>query len=169
MERPSRSCLVVMEGTGNPAWAALSTSGLRSLDLPKDLRDSSSLPMATKLARRQCATVPGAASARAGAFASLARHRAGLQQHAAAPSARQRGERAMNRRLSTRNQSLESEFPVEAIRQAGYQAIWRGEKPWNGVAIFAKQAPDVIALRGDWRAKTRCPTGSAVRVAQCRP
>jgi exonuclease III len=61
----------------------------------------------------------------------------------------------MNRRLSTRNQSLESEFPVEAIRQAGYQAIWRGEKPWNGVAIFAKQAPDVIALRGDWRARLK--------------
>ena len=28
-----------MRATGNPAWAALSTSGLRSLDLPKDLRD----------------------------------------------------------------------------------------------------------------------------------
>src|ERR1700722_11224575 len=39
MERPARSCPVAMQATGNPAWAALSTSGLRSLDLPKDFRD----------------------------------------------------------------------------------------------------------------------------------
>jgi putative DNA primase/helicase len=28
-----------MQATGNPAWAALSISGLRALDLPKDVRD----------------------------------------------------------------------------------------------------------------------------------
>jgi putative DNA primase/helicase len=28
-----------MRATGNAAWAALSTSGLRSLDLPRDVRD----------------------------------------------------------------------------------------------------------------------------------
>jgi DNA primase len=28
-----------MQATGNPAWAALSTSGLRSLDLPRNVRD----------------------------------------------------------------------------------------------------------------------------------
>jgi len=28
-----------MVATGHPAWAALSTSGLRALDLPKDVRD----------------------------------------------------------------------------------------------------------------------------------
>jgi putative DNA primase/helicase len=33
------TCLAVMEATGHPAWAALSTSGLRTLDLPKDVRD----------------------------------------------------------------------------------------------------------------------------------
>jgi len=33
------TCLAVMQATGNPAWAALSTSGLRSLDLPRDARD----------------------------------------------------------------------------------------------------------------------------------
>lgn len=33
------TCLAAMRATGHPAWAALSTSGLRSLDLPKDLRD----------------------------------------------------------------------------------------------------------------------------------
>jgi hypothetical protein len=33
------TCLAAMLATGNPAWAALSTSGLRALDLPNDLRD----------------------------------------------------------------------------------------------------------------------------------
>jgi putative DNA primase/helicase len=33
------TCLAAMQATGNPAWAALSTSGLRLLDLPKDLCD----------------------------------------------------------------------------------------------------------------------------------
>jgi hypothetical protein len=33
------TCLAAMQATGHPAWAALSTSGLRSLDLPSDVRD----------------------------------------------------------------------------------------------------------------------------------
>ena len=33
------TCLAAMQATGHPAWAALSTSGLRSLDLPTDVRD----------------------------------------------------------------------------------------------------------------------------------
>lgn len=33
------TCLTAMVATGHPAWAALSTSGLRALDLPKDVRD----------------------------------------------------------------------------------------------------------------------------------
>ncbi len=33
------TCLAAMQATGNPAWAALSTSGLRSLDLPRDVFD----------------------------------------------------------------------------------------------------------------------------------
>jgi hypothetical protein len=33
------TCLAAMQATGNPAWAALSTSGLRSLDLPRILRE----------------------------------------------------------------------------------------------------------------------------------
>ena len=33
------TCLAAMLATGNAAWAALSTSGLRSLDLPRDIRD----------------------------------------------------------------------------------------------------------------------------------
>ena len=33
------TCLAAMQATGLPAWAALSTSGLRSLDLPNRIRD----------------------------------------------------------------------------------------------------------------------------------
>ncbi len=33
------TCLAAMLASGHPAWAALSTSGLRGLDLPKDVRD----------------------------------------------------------------------------------------------------------------------------------
>ena len=33
------TCLAAMQATGNPAWAALSTSGLRALDLPQEVRE----------------------------------------------------------------------------------------------------------------------------------
>jgi hypothetical protein len=33
------TCLAAMQATGHPAWAALSTSGLRSLELPDDIND----------------------------------------------------------------------------------------------------------------------------------
>lgn len=33
------TCLAAMQATGSPGWAGLSTSGLRSLDLPGDMRD----------------------------------------------------------------------------------------------------------------------------------
>jgi putative DNA primase/helicase len=33
------TCLAALQATGHPAWAALSTAGLRSLDLPEDVRD----------------------------------------------------------------------------------------------------------------------------------
>jgi len=32
----------------------------------------------------------------------------------------------------------EERFPIAAIRDAGYEAIWHGQKAWNGVAILAK-------------------------------
>lgn len=31
-------------------------------------------------------------------------------------------------------------FPVDAFREAGYEAIWHGQKSWNGVAILARGA-----------------------------
>jgi exodeoxyribonuclease-3 len=32
----------------------------------------------------------------------------------------------------------EEKFPLEAINEAGYQAIWHGQKSWNGVAILSR-------------------------------
>jgi Endonuclease/Exonuclease/phosphatase family len=37
-------------------------------------------------------------------------------------------------------------FPAEALRQAGYHAVWRGEARWNGVAIVARWAPVLTRL-----------------------
>jgi len=34
----------------------------------------------------------------------------------------------------------QEKFPQEAIREAGYQAVWHGQKSWNGVAILSKGA-----------------------------
>lgn len=32
-------------------------------------------------------------------------------------------------------------FPLKAIREAGYEAIWNGQKGWNGVAILSRSLP----------------------------
>lgn len=39
-------------------------------------------------------------------------------------------------------------FPIAAIRQAGYQAIWHGQKGWNGVAILSRGAVPIETRRG---------------------
>jgi exodeoxyribonuclease-3 len=39
-------------------------------------------------------------------------------------------------------------FPIEAIAQAGYGAIWHGQKSWNGVAILARGAVPAERRRG---------------------
>jgi len=39
-------------------------------------------------------------------------------------------------------------FPEQAIRDAGYQAIWHGQKSWNGVAILARGTTPVEVGRG---------------------
>ena len=46
----------------------------------------------------------------------------------------------------------QEKFPVEAIKEAGYSAIWHGQKSWNGVAILSRSAmPEEIGreLPGD--------------------
>ena len=35
-------------------------------------------------------------------------------------------------------------FPAAAIDKAGYGAVWRGQKTWNGVAILARNADPVL-------------------------
>ena len=43
-------------------------------------------------------------------------------------------------------------FPVAAIEKAGYGAVWRGQKSWNGVAILARGCEPVLTrnrLPGD--------------------
>ena len=43
-------------------------------------------------------------------------------------------------------------FPEKAIQDAGYNAIWHGQKSWNGVAILARHGkPEEIrrVLPGD--------------------
>ena len=38
-------------------------------------------------------------------------------------------------------------FPVAAIRDAGYGAVWQGQRSWNGVAILARGADPVLTRR----------------------
>jgi exodeoxyribonuclease-3 len=44
-------------------------------------------------------------------------------------------------------------FPEQAVLDAGYKAIWHGQKSWNGVAILAKKDKEIAeicrALPGD--------------------
>ena len=40
------------------------------------------------------------------------------------------------------------EVPEAAIRDAGYGAIWHGQKSWNGVAILARGAEPIETRRG---------------------
>jgi exodeoxyribonuclease-3 len=39
-------------------------------------------------------------------------------------------------------------FPAQAIRDAGYGAIWQGQKAWNGVAVLARGSDPVETMRG---------------------
>jgi exodeoxyribonuclease-3 len=48
--------------------------------------------------------------------------------------------------------AAQSEFPRAAIEKAGYGAVWRGQKTWNGVAILGRDREPVLtrnALPGD--------------------
>ena len=46
----------------------------------------------------------------------------------------------------------QSEFPVEALRKAAYEAVWCGQRSWNGVAILARRQTPIVTrtcLPGD--------------------
>jgi exodeoxyribonuclease III len=43
-------------------------------------------------------------------------------------------------------------FPADAIRDAGYGAVWQGQRTWNGVAILARDGEPIVtrsSLPGD--------------------
>lgn len=46
----------------------------------------------------------------------------------------------------------DTDFPADAIRKAGYFAVWQGQRTWNGVAILSRVGEPVVtrrALPGD--------------------
>ena len=48
--------------------------------------------------------------------------------------------------------AADAAFPAAALAKAGYQAVWRGQQTWNGVAILSRGAEPIItrtALPGD--------------------
>jgi exodeoxyribonuclease-3 len=44
--------------------------------------------------------------------------------------------------------TTDDHFPMAEIEQAGYGAIWHGQKSWNGVAILAKGCEPIETRRG---------------------
>ncbi|GAA0296386.1 exodeoxyribonuclease III [Sphingomonas oligophenolica] len=42
----------------------------------------------------------------------------------------------------------QEKFPIAAIEAAGYEAIWHGQKSWNGVAILSRVGTPVETRRG---------------------
>jgi exodeoxyribonuclease-3 len=44
--------------------------------------------------------------------------------------------------------AADEKFPEPAIREAGYRAVWHGQKSWNGVAILARNRAPTVARRG---------------------
>ncbi len=48
--------------------------------------------------------------------------------------------------------AAQADFPREALEKAGYDAVWRGQKTWNGVAILSRVGAPVLTrdeLPGD--------------------
>ncbi len=44
--------------------------------------------------------------------------------------------------------ALDAAFPEQAMEDAGYGAIWQGQRSWNGVAILAKGSMPIESRRG---------------------
>lgn len=56
-------------------------------------------------------------------------------------------------------------FPAAALADAGYSAVWKGERSWNGVAILSRGRPPVLTrteLPGDPSDKQSCYIEAAV-------
>jgi exodeoxyribonuclease-3 len=52
-------------------------------------------------------------------------------------------------------------FPVKALRALGYEAVWQGERSWNGVAILARNQVPVVT-------RTSLPGNSEGRFSENR-
>ncbi|WP_342642581.1 exodeoxyribonuclease III [Rhodoligotrophos ferricapiens] len=44
--------------------------------------------------------------------------------------------------------AADERFPARALEEAGYGAVWHGQKNWNGVAILARGREPVLTRRG---------------------
>ncbi len=44
--------------------------------------------------------------------------------------------------------AVDEKFPADALREAGYEAVWHGQKAWNGVAILARGQKPQETQRG---------------------
>ena len=42
----------------------------------------------------------------------------------------------------------QEKFPEEAIKEAGYNAVWQGQKSWNGVAILVRNGEAELVRKG---------------------
>jgi exodeoxyribonuclease III len=70
----------------------------------------------------------------------------------------------------------DAQFPVDAIKQAGYHAVWRGQRTWNGVAILSRGSAPIVTrtslpatLRTTSRAISRPRSrGYLLAVSTCR-
>ncbi|RYF28754.1 MAG: exodeoxyribonuclease III, partial [Comamonadaceae bacterium] len=40
-----------------------------------------------------------------------------------------------------------SQFPEQALAEAGYAAVWKGEHRWNGVAILSRVGEPIVTRR----------------------
>ena len=58
--------------------------------------------------------------------------------------ARAKPDIAVLQELKTTNER----FPAEAIAASGYDAIWHGQKSWNGVAILSRVGKPIETRRG---------------------
>jgi len=43
--------------------------------------------------------------------------------------------------------AVDDAFPADALRAAGYNSLWVGQKSWNGVAILTREAEPIVNLR----------------------